>query len=320
MSGAAAIKKDEIMAAEAAHAASVMDDTPLTDPTAAANGDGGGANEAADQGAPLTATGRPAKRRKVVMIPSKAQINELRVANDLIFRLRCQEDLLVSVILEPSGTDSRVVAAKLGEFAVMMAHDYNIYTQRQMNHQDKLRGDTTVAVSNFLQRRIADTDVRAIELFFATMVKNNANDHISRTMRVAAIFVGLTMCIDFRTNLSPTPLHVGRFSQQLADSLSGASAAAASTTGGPAAAAATKQANEEKEQQRRDQLRGRKVDPEALSAFLMTDGAELMARLFDGAITLPEYAYACAERYLSYKPAAIPWIFRKYREAVAAQQ
>lgn len=255
-----------------------------------------------------------AKRRKVVMLPSTTQMLSLRSLNDIIFRLRCDEDLMVSILLDPIGTNSRVVADTLGKFAVNVAQSYNNYTQRQMNVIDKQRGDS-VAVSNFLQRKIPDIDIAAIRAFFATMNNNNANDHNSRTLRVAAIFVGLTMCIEFRTELTPPPVHVGRFSQSIVNAVVGGSTSAAQSN--TAAAIAARAANEEKEQARRDQLRGSKIDPEALMTFLKFDGRELMSCLFDGVISLPEYAHTCMERYLSYKPAFNPWISRKFHEQMA---
>jgi hypothetical protein len=139
------------------------------------------------------------------------------------------------------------------------------------------------------------------------MLNNNANDHITRTLRVAAIFVGLTMCIEFRTELTPAPVHVGRF----------ANTDTGNNTTMTHSAAAAAAAAEEKEQMRRDQQRGRKIDPQALMTFLTFDGRELMSRLFDGAISLPEYAQLCQKSYLSCKPAFNSWISRKYHEEIS---
>lgn len=257
------------------------------------------------------------KKRKVVMIPSTSQILSLRAANDIIFRLRCEEDLLVDILLNPIGTNSRVVASQLGQFVVDIVKKYNIYTQRKMTETDEKRGDN-VAVSNFLHRKVLEVDIRTIENFFAVMVKNNANDHISRTLRVAAIFVGLIISIEFRTQFLPTPQHMPRFSNQLAESVIGATNKTNSNVSlNNAVTLARAAAAEQKEQLRRDQQRGQKIDPEAFMTFLTYDGVDLMSRLFDGAISLPEFVRLCMERYLIHKPAFIPWIARKYREELS---
>lgn len=262
-------------------------------------------------------TKKSTKKRKIVMIDSTAQVLARRTANDIIFSLRCKEDRLVGAILDQDGTDSRAIIKQLGVFAIDIAKKYNVYTQRQIAAIDRARGDN-VAVSNFVARKIPQSDIDVIQVFFDTMVHNNANDHVTRVMRVAAIFVGLTMCIEFRTELTPTPTHVNRFSNAMIESATGGGGTPASTAASTSAAArASSAAAAEKEEARRDLLRSRKVDAEALKTFLEYDAADLMSRLFDGVITLPAYACMCVDKYLSYKPMFNAWVTRKYMHAIA---
>jgi len=261
-------------------------------------------------------TKKPNKKRKIVMIDSTAQVLARRTANDIIFSLRSKEDRLVGAILDQDGTDSRAIIKQLGVFAIDIAKKFNVYTQRQIAAIDRARGDN-VAVSNFVARKIPQSDIDLIQVFFDTMVHNNANDHVTRVMRVAAIFVGLTMCIEFRTELTPTPVHINRFSNAMIESATGAATATQSLSSSTAAARAASATAAEKEEARRDLLRSRKVDAEALKTFLEYDAADLMSRLFDGAITLPVYAQMCVDKYLSYKPMFNPWITRKYLQATA---
>ncbi len=165
------------------------------------------------------------KRRKVVMVESTAQVLVRRKANDIVFGLRCKEDRLVGIILAQDGTDSRAVVKLLGDFVINTAHKYNVYTQKQIAAIDRARGEN-VSVSNFVHRKIAPADIDLMQEFFDTMLKNNANDHLTRTMRVGTIFVGLTMCIEFRTELTPAPQHVNRFSTQMLEKNVDTSAAA----------------------------------------------------------------------------------------------
>jgi hypothetical protein len=176
---------------------------------------------------------------------------------------------------------------------------------------DASRGKN-IARSNFMQRMIDDASVSAIELFFAGMIKNNANDPINRMLRIAAIFIGLTITIEFRTEFTPPPVYHGR-SFLIAEVKGGASTSLAS-------GAAAKTAADKKEQLRRDQQRCDKIDPDALRTFLQLDGSNLMSRFFDGAISLADYARLCGFAYLGYKSPTNEWICRRFREIVEEQQ
>lgn len=243
------------------------------------------------------------------MIPSTTQVLSMRAANDILAQLRCEDDLLVNCLLDRSGTRSRIVVSKLGELVMMFVKSYNAYTARQMAAIDASRGKN-IARSNFIQRMIDDASVSAIEQFFAGMVKNNANDPINRMLRIAAIFIGLTITIEFRTEFTPPPVYQSR--SFLLEAKDGA--------GASQTASAAKTAAEKKEQLRRDQQRCDKIDPDALRTFLQLSGSNLMSRFFDGAISLADYARLCGFEYLSYKSPTNEWICRRFREIVEEQQ
>lgn len=245
-----------------------------------------------------------AKKRKTesaaVVVPSTERLRDLFVENTAVQKARNENDLLERIIMDKDGVDLRAVVAKVGAHVQHTAGEFNALHDRMHATLEK-RNETSV--SQFMQAKLTDEDLRQLEHQFAVVIDGNPNDDMARVAQLAYLFQALTNDIDVRQQLTAQPKHVERFADD--------GSALATTAPKPAATAEEIFAEQERAQRERANL----IQNGPLYMFLKNDSRRLSTRLTESVIDLRQYVSECVSQYLSYKRAVCPHVARQYYDS-----
>lgn len=226
-----------------------------------------------------------------VVVPSTERLRDLYTENAAVQRLRNENDLLERIIMDKDGVDLRAVVDKIGAHVQHTAREFNALHDRM---QATLERRNETSVSQFMQKKLTDEDLRALEYMFSIALQGNPNDDKARIRQLAIVFTALTIELDVRQQLTAQPRHVDRFLE--------------------AGKEPSVQSAEDilAEQERAARERANLIQHSALYMFLEKDSRNLLTKYSECVINMNHYVEECVNRYLSYKHPVCPHVARQY--------